>query len=80
MIKDRSVAAKAELLGPRGAKSGFDVRWQTAKGDELQIIANFGKDTLPMPRVVEREIVWSSGQRDETLLRPDVRCLVNVVP
>ena len=71
LIKDRFVAAKAELLGSSESTGGFSVRWRTAKGDELQIIANFGGDDVPIPKSVVGNLVWASSSPDEFVVRPD---------
>ncbi|MDX3965354.1 MAG: hypothetical protein QHD01_02000 [Bradyrhizobium sp.] len=36
----------------------MDVRWQTERGDALQIVANFAGHALPMPPLVEGESLW----------------------
>ena len=77
LIKDGFVAAKAELLGGSKQTGGVDVRWQTVKGDELQIIANFSAKDLQVPTVAIGELIWASMPVEEKSLRPDqiiVRC------
>jgi maltooligosyltrehalose trehalohydrolase len=69
MIKDGFVKASAELLGKRGAKYGVDVRWHTALGDELQLIANFSDETLPTPKLEDAETLWPKAPA-EKLVRP----------
>jgi maltooligosyltrehalose trehalohydrolase len=61
LIKDRFVVSSAELLDSSKITGGVNVRWRTAKGDELQIIANFGDGGVPMPVLEAGEVIWASG-------------------
>jgi maltooligosyltrehalose trehalohydrolase len=71
MIKDGFVAAKAQLFGKRGAEQAIDVRWQTSLGDELQLVANFSNDALPIPPLSEGEPLWPpAAPAPENVLRP----------
>ena len=62
MIQDGFVTAKAELLGAPGASGGLNVQWQTAKGEVLQIIANFSAQALARPPLIKGETLWETGQ------------------
>ncbi len=50
---------------------GVNVRWRTAKGDELQIIANFAAEDVPMPKVRVGNIIWASSSPSDEAVRPD---------
>jgi maltooligosyltrehalose trehalohydrolase len=67
MIRDRFVRASAELLGREGA-GGVNVRWQTALGDDLQLIASFSDETLPLPPPDEAETLWPPDAPETHLL------------
>jgi maltooligosyltrehalose trehalohydrolase len=71
MIKDRFIAAKAELLGTSLDTGGVNVRWRTAKGDQLQIIANFAAEDVAMPKDKIGNIVWASSSPSDEVVRPD---------
>jgi maltooligosyltrehalose trehalohydrolase len=71
LIKDRFIAAKAELLGTSKQTGGVNVRWRTAKGDELQIIANFASEDVPMPQTKIGNIVWASNSPSTDAVRPE---------
>ena len=71
MIKDSFIGAKAELLDTSKVTGGVNVRWRTAKGDELQIIANFAAEDVAMPKVKVGNIVWASTSPSDEVVRPD---------
>jgi len=73
LIKERIVSAQRALLGGDATMGGIDVRWQTARGDTLQILANFTDHRLPMPQLTAGECVWRAGPSDvEELLPGDI--------
>lgn len=57
LIKRGFVSAQRKLLGDPGS-GGIDVRWQTTRGDILQIVANFSDHPLPLPKMVAAECLW----------------------
>ncbi|WLB86423.1 MULTISPECIES: malto-oligosyltrehalose trehalohydrolase [Bradyrhizobium] len=58
LIKRGFVLAQRQLLGADPRTGGLDVRWQTERGDVLQIVANFADHALPMPPLVDGESLW----------------------
>jgi maltooligosyltrehalose trehalohydrolase len=60
LIKDGFVEAKAELLGNEDTSGGINVRWHTAKGDVLQIVASFSTQALPRPPLIDDEVLWGT--------------------
>ncbi|WP_440639103.1 malto-oligosyltrehalose trehalohydrolase [Bradyrhizobium sp. PUT101] len=58
LVKRGFVSAQRQLLGADPRTGGADVRWQTERGDVLQIVANFAGHSLPMPPLVEGESLW----------------------
>ncbi len=73
LIKERIVSAQRALLGGDATMGGVDVRWQTARGDTLQIVVNFTDHCLPMPQLTAGECVWRAGPLDvEELLPGDI--------
>jgi maltooligosyltrehalose trehalohydrolase len=71
LIKDHILAAKGEVLGKGGRQGGLNVQWQTAKGDELQIVTSFSQENLPMPRLIDGETIWRSSHSSDMALRHD---------
>jgi maltooligosyltrehalose trehalohydrolase len=62
MISNGFVHSSAELLAvPNCSEGGINVRWRTAKGEVLQIVANFSKDALPRPPLIAGETLWDVG-------------------
>jgi maltooligosyltrehalose trehalohydrolase len=58
MIKEGFVSAEVRLL----ESAGLDVRWRTAKGLELRILANFTSRDVAASTAFEGERVWQSAQ------------------
>jgi maltooligosyltrehalose trehalohydrolase len=77
LIKQGFVAAKADLIGASDASGGLDVRWRTAKGDILQIVANLSDAELPMPTLIDGETLWPERAAKEDTL-PPTRILVKL--
>lgn len=72
LIKRGFVTAQWSLLRHGPGDGGLDVRWQTADGSTLQIIANFGDEKLPMPSVIEGDVLWPLRNGDDGLLPGDI--------
>ena len=70
LIEQGFASAHRELLGDHPRQGGIDVRWQTEKGDTLQIVANFADRPLPMPKLVAGECLWRGGPAQEQALLP----------
>ena len=70
LIRQGFVAAKADLIGADDATGGLDVRWQTSKGDVLQIVANFSGGDLPMPSLIDGETLWPPQTANHDVLPP----------
>jgi maltooligosyltrehalose trehalohydrolase len=70
LIKRGFTAAKADLLGTSDASGGIDVRWQTAKHDHLQIVANFSDGDLPMPTLIDGKTLWPQEAARQDMLPP----------
>ncbi|WP_407158642.1 malto-oligosyltrehalose trehalohydrolase [Bradyrhizobium sp. STM 3557] len=70
LIKRGFTAAKADLLGTSDASGGIDVRWRTAQGDVLQIVANFSDRGLSMPPLIEGETLWPQQSVKQDMLAP----------
>lgn len=49
---------------------GLDVRWRTANGETLQIVANFAECELPMPPPVDGIDLWRSRASSANVLVP----------
>ena len=49
---------------------GVDVRWQTARGDTLQIVANFADHWLTMPQLTGGDCLWREGRSGAQELPP----------
>jgi maltooligosyltrehalose trehalohydrolase len=58
LIQRGFVAATADLLGTSDASGGLDVRWRTARGDMLQIVANLSDGDLLMPALIDGATLW----------------------
>ena len=58
LVKEGFVSAEGRLIGQSASKHGIDVRWRTAKGNSLQVLANFGDRHLPVPAMIEGETLW----------------------
>ena len=71
LIEQGFVSAQCELLGDNPRRGGMDVRWQTGRGQTLQIVANFGDHPLPTPELVTGECLWLQGPADDEALLPD---------
>jgi len=69
LIKQGIVEAKADLIGA-DANGGLDARWQTGKGDVLQIIANFSDEELPTPTLIDGKTLWPPGMAKRDVLPP----------
>jgi maltooligosyltrehalose trehalohydrolase len=67
MIKEGFVSAEVRLL----ESAGLDVRWRTAKGLELRILANFTSRDIAASTAFEGERVWQSAQVRGQVLGPD---------
>ncbi|WP_245318474.1 malto-oligosyltrehalose trehalohydrolase [Bradyrhizobium sp. DOA1] len=70
LIERGFVSAQRELLGDDPRQGGVHVRWQTKRGEVLQIVANFAGERLPMPQLVEGECLWRGGPAEEQHLLP----------
>ncbi|WP_024338415.1 MULTISPECIES: malto-oligosyltrehalose trehalohydrolase [Bradyrhizobium] len=70
LIKRGVVSAQRELLGSDSRMGGLDVRWQTGRGDVLQIVANFADRELPVPPLVEGESLWRLHPLEAKALMP----------
>jgi maltooligosyltrehalose trehalohydrolase len=77
LIKRGFVAAKAELIGAADSSGGLDVCWRTAKGDLLQIIANFSDKDFPMPTLIDGETLWPPQAAIQDMLSP-ARIIVRI--
>jgi maltooligosyltrehalose trehalohydrolase len=62
LIKAGIVAAERDLLGGDGRRGGIDIRWRTAAGDRLQIVASFAEHGLPMPDLIPGETLWPADR------------------
>jgi maltooligosyltrehalose trehalohydrolase len=71
LIEAGFVSAERTLLGKSSRTGGLDIRWKTASGDTLQIVANFGDVEIPTPVLVEGENLWQSGSADGEALLTD---------
>jgi len=61
------------LFGTDGRTGGIAVGWQTASGDNLQIVANFADHELAMPKLIPGETMWRSRTpHSEALLPADI--------
>lgn len=58
LIKRGLVSAQRQLLGADPRMGGIDVRWQTERGEMLQIVVNFAGHEFPMPALVDGESLW----------------------
>ncbi len=70
LIEAGFVSAERTLLGKSSRTGGLDIRWKTASGHTLQIVANFGDVEIPMPVLIEGESLWQSGSADGEALLP----------
>ena len=70
LIEQGFVSAQRELIGADPRQGAIDVRWQTRRGETLQIVANFADHPLPMPALVAGECLWRGGPADESALVP----------
>jgi maltooligosyltrehalose trehalohydrolase len=70
LIEAGFVSAERTLLGKSSCTGGLDIRWKTASGDTLQIVANFGQLEIPMPKLIEGENLWQSGRANGEALLP----------
>ena len=52
-------------------QGGIDIRWRTAAGASLQIIASFADIDLPMPDLMEGETLWPTNASGGQTLRPN---------
>ena len=62
MIKEGFASAEVRLLDSGGLCGGLDVRWRTAKGLELRILANFINQDIAVPTAFGGECLWQLGQ------------------
>jgi maltooligosyltrehalose trehalohydrolase len=60
LIREGVVQAEYDLLGTTGSTGGLNVRWQTVKGDVLQLVANFSGQAIARPPLVSGETLWGS--------------------
>jgi maltooligosyltrehalose trehalohydrolase len=70
LIKQGFTAATADLLGTSDAAGGLDVRWKTASGDTLQIVANLSDGVLPMPALIDGDTLWPLQAVKQDVLAP----------
>ena len=70
LVKEGIVSARGDVLGKHDRTGGLNVRWQTAKGETLQIVTNFGSGKLPMPALAKGEKLWPPQPSTEQLLLP----------
>jgi maltooligosyltrehalose trehalohydrolase len=67
LIRSGFVSATAAILeAPARPDAGIDARWQTARCEILQIVANFSEDRLPTT-LVAGEDLWGSTTRAGSL-------------
>ncbi|MGO4510137.1 malto-oligosyltrehalose trehalohydrolase [Bradyrhizobium sp. 2TAF36] len=60
-IKEGFTKAKVELLESHdGQSGGLNVHWETAKGEVLQIVANFSRQAILRPSLIEGETLWGT--------------------
>ena len=71
LIKTGFVSAERHLLGADVRQGGIDIRWRTAAGASLQIIASFADGDLPMPDLMEGETLWPMHASGGPTLRPN---------
>jgi maltooligosyltrehalose trehalohydrolase len=73
LIEQGFVSARRQLFGTDGRTGGIAVGWQTASGDNLQIVANFADHELAMPKLIPGETKWRSRTpHSEALLPADI--------
>nr|WP_283810127.1 malto-oligosyltrehalose trehalohydrolase [Bradyrhizobium amphicarpaeae] len=70
LIEQGFVSAQRELLGGDPRQGGLNVRWQTKRGQTLQIVANFADHALPLPELVAGECLWRAGPVEAGDLSP----------
>jgi maltooligosyltrehalose trehalohydrolase len=71
LIEAGFVSAERTLVGRSSCTGRLDIRWKTASGDTLQIVANFGELEIPLPKLIEGENLWQSGLANWEALLPD---------
>ncbi len=73
LIKRGFVWARSELLRASNSTrtGGLDVRWRTADGEILQIVASFADHELPMPQLISGDELWRLRPADADALLPD---------
>jgi maltooligosyltrehalose trehalohydrolase len=64
LIKERFVSA----MGCRIGQGGINVRWRTARGRVLQIIANFANEDCFISEPIRGELVWQSNPFERDML------------
>jgi maltooligosyltrehalose trehalohydrolase len=61
LIKEGFVQAGFELLG-RPQPYGLSVSWETARGDRLQILTNFGESEVALPLIEDGTMLWNTDR------------------
>jgi maltooligosyltrehalose trehalohydrolase len=70
LMKQGFVKAEVSLIGRDQLAHGIDVRWHAASGACLQIVTNFGSQTLPMPSIISGETLWPAPSAIESIIQP----------
>jgi maltooligosyltrehalose trehalohydrolase len=70
LIKQGFVKADFAVIGKDHFACGIDVRWRTASGACLQIITNFGSESVPMPNIIAGETLWPLASPIRNLIQP----------
>lgn len=79
LIKSGITSARAELLGSTdGRTGGINVRWRTKNGDVLQIVANFSRNALLRPPLIDGEMLWGTEPGLEHLYLHPADILVRI--
>jgi maltooligosyltrehalose trehalohydrolase len=55
-------------MGCRIGQGGINVRWRTARGRVLQIIANFANEDCFISEPIRGELVWQSNPFERDML------------
>ena len=71
LIEQGFTGAAGKLLATDDDTGGFDVRWRTRSGECLQISANFGRRSLPMPEAIDGAVLWPLQSSEAAELLPD---------
>jgi maltooligosyltrehalose trehalohydrolase len=79
LIAEGIVEAKADVLLAAGTTNGgINVRWTTAKGRVLQILANFSDQPVIRPSVIEGETLWGFDNCERSLYLEPTELLVRL--